>query len=92
MQKGFLYKRRSGMVRQFGVTVRGATRLVTSGDWVDRETYEALVRAGAIRPAVAEKTPEKAGVGREAPKSADSPAPSGEGAPSGKKRPPKRAV
>ena len=50
MVKGFVYKRRSGLVRQFGVTVNGATRLVTSGDVVDRPTYEALLAAGAIRP------------------------------------------
>lgn len=50
MVKGFVYKRRSGIVRQFGVTVGGATRLVTSGDVVDRPTYDALLAAGAIRP------------------------------------------
>ncbi len=50
MVKGSAYKRRSGEVRQFGVTVNGATVLVTSGDVVDRATYEALVEAGAIRP------------------------------------------
>lgn len=90
MQKGFLYKRRSGMVRQFGVTVRGATRLVTSGDWVDRETFEALVRAGAIRPPVSEKSPEKAS--GEPPTPDGPPATSGKDLSPGKKRPPKRAV
>lgn len=50
MLKGNVYKRPSGQVRQYGVTVRGSTRLVTSGDWVDRDTYEALIEAGAIRP------------------------------------------
>lgn len=50
MLKGNVYKRPSGQVRQFGVTVRGSTRLVTSGDWVDRDTYEALIEAGAVRP------------------------------------------
>ena len=50
MLKGSIYKRRKGVVRQFGVTVNGATRLVTSGDVVDRETYRALMAAGAIRP------------------------------------------
>lgn len=50
MLKGTIYKRGSVSVRQYGVTVRGSTRLVTSGEWVDRETYEALVEAGAVRP------------------------------------------
>jgi hypothetical protein len=49
MLKGSFCKRRKKTVRQFGVTVNGATRLVTSGDMVDRETYEALLAAGAIR-------------------------------------------
>ena len=48
MLKGAIVKRRSGTVRQFGVTVAGSTRLVTSGDTVDRKTYEALLAAGAI--------------------------------------------
>ena len=51
MLKGSVYRRRGGDVRQFGVTVRGATCLVTSGDLVDRTTYEALLAVGAIRPA-----------------------------------------
>lgn len=50
MLKGSVCKRRKKTVRQFGVTVNGATRLVTSGDTVDRETYQALLAAGAIRP------------------------------------------
>ena len=54
MVKGNLVERRHGPVRQFGVTVHGATRLVTSGEMVDRDTYRALVAAGAIR----EKAPE----------------------------------
>lgn len=49
MVKGSVYKRRNGLVRQFGVTVNGSTRLVTSGDTVDRATYRALVQAGALR-------------------------------------------
>ena len=52
MLKGSFCKRRKKTVRQFGVTVNGATRLVTSGDVVDRETYEALLAAGAIRAEV----------------------------------------
>lgn len=50
MLKGSICKRRKRTIRQFGVTVNGATRLVTSGDVVDRETYAALLAAGAIRP------------------------------------------
>lgn len=54
MLKGSVYKRRSGNVRQFGVTVDGATRLVTSGERVDRATYDALLDVGAIREAAIE--------------------------------------
>lgn len=50
MLKGTIHKRGSTQVRQYGVTVRGSTRLVTSGEWVDRETYEALIEAGAVQP------------------------------------------
>jgi hypothetical protein len=50
MLKGSIYDRPTGRVRQFGVTVDGATRVVTSGDFVNRETYDALLKAGAIRP------------------------------------------
>lgn len=69
MVKGSVCQRRSGVVRQYGVTVNGATRLVTSGDVVDGETYNALLAAGAIRPAPARtdgeapQTPEPAGPG-----------------------------
>ena len=51
MLKGSIYRRRKEVVRQFGVTVNGSTRLVTSGDTVDLDTYEALLAAGALRPA-----------------------------------------
>ena len=47
--KGSVVERKDGVVRQVGVTVGGAVRLVTSGDLVDRATYEALVAAGALR-------------------------------------------
>jgi len=50
MLKGSVYDRPSGRVRQFGVTVDGATKVITSGDFVDRDTYNALLKAGAIRP------------------------------------------
>ncbi len=51
MLKGSIYRRRREVIRQYGVTVNGSTRLVTSGDTVDLETYKALLAAGAIRPA-----------------------------------------
>ena len=49
MLKGSIHERRKGPVRQYGVTVNGSTRLVTSGDTVDQETYNALLAAGAIQ-------------------------------------------
>lgn len=49
MLKGNVCRRNHGKVRQIGVTVNGATRLVTSGDEVDRPTYEALLQCGALR-------------------------------------------
>jgi hypothetical protein len=49
MLKGSIYKRRKAVVRQYGVTVNGSTKLVTSGDIVDLATYKALLAAGAIR-------------------------------------------
>jgi len=48
--KGNTFNRPQGTVRQCAVTVDGATRLVTSGDTVDRETYDALILAQAIHP------------------------------------------
>ena len=48
MKKGHIIKRGRETLRQIGVTVDGSTRLVTSGDVVDRDTYEALVRAGIV--------------------------------------------
>jgi hypothetical protein len=50
MLKGSVYNRPSGKVKQYGVTVNGATRVITSGDFLDRETYDALIKANAIRP------------------------------------------
>lgn len=46
--KGAVFERKSGKIRQVTVTVNGATRLVTSGDAVSRETIEALIASGAI--------------------------------------------
>jgi hypothetical protein len=65
MLKGSICKRRKGPVRQYGVTVNGTTRLVTSGDTVDEETYDALLRVGALRPVSPPAAP--AGQGFEGP-------------------------
>ena len=50
MLKGAVIKRRRTEVRQVGVMVRGSVRLVTSGDTVDRETYEAMLAAKIVAP------------------------------------------
>ena len=50
MLKGNIYMRRGVKIRQCGVTVNGSTLLVTSGDIVSQEAYEALINFGAIRP------------------------------------------
>jgi len=50
MIKGSVYDRPGGPVKQYGVTVGGATRVITSGDFVNEATYRALLTAGAIRP------------------------------------------
>jgi len=47
--KGNITRRGRTTIRQYCVTVDGATRLVTSGDTVDRKTWRALVEAGAVR-------------------------------------------
>lgn len=49
MIKGSICKRPTGEVRQFAVTVNGATRVVTSGETVDQKTYEALLEDNALR-------------------------------------------
>lgn len=50
MLKGTVSERGGTPIRQYGVYVDGVVRLVTSGDMVDRETYDALIAAGAIEP------------------------------------------
>lgn len=50
MLKGTVADRDGVPIRQFGVYVDGVIRLVTSGEMVDRETYDALIAAGAIEP------------------------------------------
>lgn len=56
MLKGSIIMRRGRPVRQCGVTVDGSTRLVTSGDTVDRETYEALLAAGIVQDSLHERS------------------------------------
>ena len=60
MRKGHIVERRGRRVRQFLVSVDGATRLVTSGDVVDRATYEALVAAGCVVPPESAREPRDA--------------------------------
>ena len=60
MLKGSIYPRRGGPVRQYGVTVNGSTRLVTSGEMVDEETLRALIAAGAVRVSLAQIPPKTA--------------------------------
>ncbi len=50
MIRGNVIERSGGKVRQIGVTVDGSTKVVTSGDLIDLETYRALVRSGVIKP------------------------------------------
>lgn len=50
MLKGTITERGGVPIRQFGVYVDGVVRLVTSGEMVDRETFDALIAAGAIEP------------------------------------------
>ncbi len=50
MLKGAVYDRAGGKIKQYGVTVDGATKVVTSGDFVDQATYKALLTSGAVRP------------------------------------------
>jgi hypothetical protein len=57
MLKGNVVLRKGKPIRQLGVTVDGSTRLVTSGDLVDQETYQALLAVGAIRVAGQEAPP-----------------------------------
>ncbi len=58
MMKGADVLRRGRKVRQFAVMVGGTMHLVTSGDTVDRDTYRALVAAGAVAvPAAAPAPP-----------------------------------
>ena len=50
MLKGNKVSRRGKPIRQVAVVVEGTVRLVTSGDKVDRRTYEALIGAGVLPP------------------------------------------
>ncbi len=48
MLKGYYANRNGERIRQFCVYVDGASRLVTSGDIVDRTTFDALIEAGVV--------------------------------------------
>lgn len=51
MLKGNKLVRRGKPIRQAAVVVDGTVKLVTSGDKVDRRTYDALIGAGIIAAA-----------------------------------------
>ncbi len=53
MLKGYYAERNGERIRQYCVYVDGASRLVTSGDIVDRTTFKALVDAEAVKASVA---------------------------------------
>lgn len=57
MMKGADVLRRGRKVRQFAVMVGGTMHLVTSGDTVDRDTYRALIAAGAVAVPAAVSSP-----------------------------------
>ena len=59
MLRGNVIERPEGKVRQIGVTVDGATKVVTSGDLIDHETYKALIQVGAIQPKASKASPEQ---------------------------------
>ena len=59
MLRGNVIDRPEGKVRQIGVTVDGATKVVTSGDLIDHETYKALIQVGAIQPKDSKASPEQ---------------------------------
>lgn len=50
MLKGSRVVRRGRELRQYLIMVGNSVRLVTSGDTVDRATYDALVAAGVVAP------------------------------------------
>ena len=58
MQKGSIINRGRTTVRQHAVMVGGHIRLVTSGDTVDKPTFDALIEAGVVEAPVPE--PEEA--------------------------------
>ena len=62
MIKGNIVQRKRSTIRQYCVTVNGTSRLVNSGDIVDRKTYDALLAAGAIRSIPSEPLREETSV------------------------------
>lgn len=61
MIRGSNVLRHGKPIKQIGVTVNGSTKLVTSGDLVDRQTFNALLAMNAIR---VESRPNAPGAGR----------------------------
>ena len=59
MLRGNIIERPEGKVRQIGVTVHGSTKVVTSGDLINLETYEALIQVGAIQPKASKAAPDE---------------------------------
>lgn len=51
MLKGNKVMRRGKPIRQVAIVVEGTVKLITSGDRVDRRTYDALIGAGVLPPA-----------------------------------------
>ena len=60
MEKGAKVRRHGRTVRQIAVMVGTRVCLVTSGDTVDRPTYEALIAAGVVRPPKSTVPPQSA--------------------------------
>ncbi len=50
MLKGNKVLRKGKPIRQVAIVVEGTVRLVTSGDRVDRRTFDALIGAGVLPP------------------------------------------
>lgn len=50
MLKGNKLTRRGRPIRQVAIVVEGTVKLVTSGDRVDRRTYDALIESGVLPP------------------------------------------
>lgn len=47
--KGSIIQRKGQPIRQYGLSLNGTVRMITSGDVVDEKTYAALVAVGAVK-------------------------------------------